>query len=230
MRLYRKDGHSFSFDNTSPIDYGSFGKIYRLPSDICYKIFSSSLAIYGTNSQFDEEIFNILKSLNLKNFYELYEIFYNKALTRILGYSSKYYESEDIDILTLPTDYLLNNLYNIYDDIKKISKENIIVSDLHDGNVILNSNKMIIIDTDLYHKSFFNRDNEDIFKSNLYSLCSLFTCICYEALDMYHENEDIPNKERLNSLFRPSKDNSIDNVCKKLIRYKYPIDYLSKKV
>ncbi len=229
MRLYREDGHSFSFNEGQVLGEGSFGKTYKLPDDTCYKIFNNSISRKEESSEFSEEVFNILKTLKLKNFYELYEIFYNRGLTRVTGYSSKYYKPEEIDILTMPTDYTLNSLYNIYESIQKMSEQKILITDMHEGNAILDSNKVTIIDTDLYYKSIFNYDKKEILNSNIYSLYSLFMKIYYDAIDKYHEQDFKHLSKKVDDLFFPKRVNNVDTICKKLIKYKYPIDYLRKK-
>ena len=44
---------------------------------------------------FDEDVFNIIRKLKPKNIYTLGDLYYNKSLTRILGYLSEYYSKED---------------------------------------------------------------------------------------------------------------------------------------
>ena len=228
MRLYKEDGHSFLFIEENVIGEGAFGKIYKL-DDICYKIFIESLPKYKDNSEFSVEVFNILKKLNLKNFYQLYEVFYNKTLTSILGYSSKYYKNENIDIITMPTDYTLNNLYNMYDSIKKISELGILMVDSHDGNVIMNSKEITIIDTDLYYKVDTPFYHTHLLYSNIKSLLSLYKTLYYSSIDEHHDEDFSKYTKNVESIFNPYEKDAIDVACKKLIKYKYPIDYLRRK-
>ena len=62
----------------------------------------------------------------------------------------KYYDSEDIDVLTMPMSYILDNFYDLFESVTKLSDKNILIQDLHDGNVITNKNQIIVIDADMY--------------------------------------------------------------------------------
>ena len=136
----------------------------------------------------------------------------------------KYYKNEPIDILTMPTDYTLDNFYNIYRSINKISKNKILINDMHIGNIIMNNNDIIIIDIDYYDKEY-SATFDKINKSNYVSLINLFTDIYIESL----RNHTNPSPEEIKSILNLfSKSENVNMIAKKLKRYKYPIDYIKQ--
>ena len=119
------------------IKHGLYGIVYKIGKDKCLK--------YITNdSKSNPEVIEEIMKLDLESFYKIYKLLYDRD-GYFSGYTMKYYYSEDIDILIMPTDYTLDNFARIERDVKKISEKNILVDDLHIENVILNRNEFIII-------------------------------------------------------------------------------------
>lgn len=233
MEAYTINRKKHYFSTDTLFKQGFFGEIYLTEDNKCLKVFKQPLSRNGA-FDFEEDTYNKIRKLKLDNFYELYDLYYNKELTKILGYLSKYYPSEDIDILTMPTDYTLNNLSLLYDSFKKLSEHNIYTNDTHSGNVILNSKEIVVIDTDLYYKGdFISKELElNILKENICNLNDLFVDIYLSSLSNYsfsgkYDRVDIA--EKIQKLFTMNATSGIEPVVKKLAKHKYPIDYLKKK-
>lgn len=176
----------------------------------------------------DEDVFNIIRELKPKNIYTLGDLYYNKSLTRILGYLSEYYSKEDINILTMPVDYTFDSLCSIYNSFVLLSEHNIWVSDVGQQNVILNNNGITIIDTDFYYINTY-RNKSAIKQSNMYALRELFTCIYINSLTEVDAGKRVRMADKIERLFMPVDTFGVEPVIKKLIKYKYPIDYLQKR-
>ena len=54
------------------------------------------------------------------------------------------YKNEEIDILTEDTTYTINNLYNLLLTVRTLTENNILISDTHTENVILDREKITI--------------------------------------------------------------------------------------
>lgn len=230
MELYTINKTKYNFDIDISFNQGFYGKIYLFNNSKCLKIFKEPVQ-RNNQIDFEEKTYNQIKKLKLDNFYKLYDLYYNRELTKILGYLSKYYQSENVDILTMPTEYTLDNLCKLYNSFKKLSEHHIYTNDIHSGNVIINSKDIIVIDTDLYYKSSIETIDV-ILKENIYNLSDLFVDIYLSSLSKYN----FPNKydkvnitSKIQTLFTMNTISGTDSVIKKLIKYKYPIDYLKKK-
>ena len=226
MIAYTEDKKRHSLNINNFIGEGEYGRVYLTNDNKCLKIFKQSISRKDKKS-FDEAAFNIIRELKPKNIYTLGDLYYNKSLTRILGYLSEYCAKEDIDILTMPVDYTFDSLCSLYDSFVLLSEHNICVSDACPQNVILNNNGITIVDTDFYYIDT-NSNKSAIKKSNIYDLGELFAWIymrSLEEIDFDKRSEMIAKIERL---FMPIDTFGVEPVIKKLAKYKYLIDYLHK--
>lgn len=233
MEVYTLDGNKNDFNTSNLFKQGFFGKIYLTDDNKCFKVFKQPLE-REESLDFEEDTFNEIKELKLDNFYELYDLYYNEELTQILGYLSRYYQSENIDILTMPTDYTLNNLCLLYNSFKKLSEHNIYTNDMHSNNVIVNRSNIIVIDVDLYYKGETIEEGFplDVFRENISNLNDLFLDIYFSSLNNHifsSKYDKINMARKIQRLFTMTTTSSVEPIIKKLIKYKYPIDYLRKK-
>lgn len=227
MEVYTIDKKKYSFNTKLLFNQGFFGKIYLTKDNKCLKIFKEPIK-RDDIKDFEEDTYNEIRSLKLKNFYELYDLYYDKTLTQILGYLSKYYQEEDADILTMPTDYTLDNLCSLYNSFKTLSEHNICTNDIHSGNVIMNGNGITIIDVDLYYKCSYET-SDTILRKNICNLSDLFIDIYLSGLENYDKYNRFLLADKIQRLFLINSTYGIEPVIKKLIKYKYPIDYLRKR-
>lgn len=227
MIAYTEDKKRYNLDTDNFIDEWEYGRVYLTSNNKCLKIFKQSISRKDKMS-FDEDVFNIIRKLKPKNIYTLGDLYYNKSLTRILGYLSEYYSKEDINILTMPVDYTFDNLCSLYDSFVLLSEYNIRISDTCSQNVILNNSGITIIDTDFYYIDA-NSNKLAIKKSNIYDLGELFSWIYMNSLKETDFNKRSSMIDKIEKLFIPIGTFGVEPVIKKLIKYKYPIDYLQKR-
>ena len=227
MIAYTEDKKRYNLDTDNFIDEGEYGRVYLTSDNKCLKIFKQSISRKDKMS-FDEDVFNIIRKLKPKNIYTLGDLYYNKSLTRILGYLSEYYSKEDINILTMPVDYTFDNLCSLYDSFVLLSEYNIRISDTCPQNVILNNNGITIVDTDFYYIDT-NSNKSVIKKSNIYDLGELFAWIYMRSLEEIDFDKRSAMIAKIERLFMPIDTFGVEPVIKKLAKYKYPIDYLHKR-
>ena len=160
MKYYNKDGKVVSFTTTSKInDTGCYGNIYRVEEDdnICLKELKDvepkkPLTIFDdTPTVISEDIFNYFKDFNVPNFCKLYDLLYNKD-NKVVAYTMKYYKSAIDNILSMPVEYLVDNFNAIYDAMDRLAKDLVLVVDLHNRNMILTSDNIVLVDFDKYRR------------------------------------------------------------------------------
>lgn len=219
MKIYNEYGDKVqiaNIDKTWTTLHANFSKTI---DNKCQKLLKHNI------SDYNDEVFKILKNIGSDNIYKIYQLFYNKKRTKFLGYETEYYSKDIEDILTQETYYTLNNLYNMYNLFSKLTENSIVANDTHQDNVILQKNNMILIDADYYFKS--NLSKEKIELMNLKALAYIFKSLYNQTITDYHPNL-LPSSDNISNLFNIKSKNDLDKICKKLSKHKYPLDYLSK--
>lgn len=220
MYLYNEEGKRLRYDTFTRIGGEEYGNVFKISEDVCLKVYKRGKLV-------NKEILMFIKNLKLKNFYEIYEFLYNKS-GDFKAHTMKYYLPEEVDILTMPVDYTLDNLYNLFISVSILTDNNIFVSDMHTGNAVIDYNNITVIDTDIYtFNQFFSVGRLE--QKNLFALRYLFTEIYMESLIKFHSDlSSYINREQIGGIFSFYDNISLDKTYKKLSRYKYPIDYLIK--
>jgi len=221
MILYNEKGKRVSFKTDNRIGGKSYGNIYRISEDECLKVYKSVGSV-------NKEILEYIRNLHLKNYYEIYN-FYNNKQGNFKAHTMRYYESENIDILTMPTEYTLDNLSGILKSVNTLTQNSIQIEDSHTENVIMDSNNITIIDTDLYTFNRFFTKEQLQFK-NIQKLEYLFSELYVEAITDYHsEYKDYKGVLLIRELFKLYTQREIEKIYSELSKYKYPIDYIKRK-
>ena len=205
---------------------GCYGKVYKGSNDKCFKLCKSEY--FGNSFIY---IYDVIKNNNLQGFYKLISLLYSNSKDarkkeNPIGYEYQYIKKEDVDILTMPIEYTLDNLDALYNSISILNANKIRCLDLQEGNVIMNCDSITAVDIDLYCGMY---EGERLEKYNVYDLELLFQYLYKDAMDKYHKGEYSNEvKQLLSSLFMIYECNGIDNVYRKLKSYKYPIEYVNK--
>ena len=159
MKYYNNNGKEVNFTTTSMINNtGCFGNIYKVAEDdnVCLKeikdVDLSTLTIFDSiPTVISEDIFNYFRDFNDPNFCKLYNLLYNKD-NKVVAYTMKYYKSAIDNILSMPVDYLVENFSAIYDAMDRLAKDLVLVVDLHNRNMILTSDNIVVVDFDKYRR------------------------------------------------------------------------------
>ena len=222
MIFYTENNDVLRYKTNNKIGGETCGLVYKVSDDECFKKFRSK------NMRIDKEMLLLVQRLGLENFCKIKRLLYNKN-NILIGYLMEYYKKENIDILTMPIDYTIDNLCKLYNSVIKLSQNNIFINDMHTGNIIMNYNKIIIIDYDLYVMDGYFTGPLLEYK-NIYSLIYLFKTIYKEALMEFHEEYNFEyNRNKIDNMFGMWTPDELDKTCKKLIKYRYPIDYIKNK-
>lgn len=222
MIFYTENNDIIRYRTNDIIGGEVYGTVYRISMDECVKKFRSK------NMMIDKDALLLIQELGLDNFCKIKRLLYNKN-RMLVGYLMEYYQKDNIDILTLPTNYTMDNLYKLYSSVMKLSENNIFIDDMHTGNIIMNKAGITIIDYDLYVLNGCFTGPLLKYK-NIRSLRYLFKEIYKEALVEYHKeyNSEL-NRRVIDGIFELWTPEIFNKTCKKLARYKYPIDYIKKE-
>ncbi len=188
MKYYNKNGMEVNITKTSKIDdTGCYGNIYGVFGDdnICLKelkdVAANPLSIFDDSSKvISEEIFSYFRDFNHSHFCKLYDLFYNKD-GDITAYTMKYYKKAIDNILAMPVDYLIDNFSVLYDAMEVLARDLVLVVDLHNRNMILTNDNIVLVDFDKYHKEK-RMDFDSILEENTCALYCAFTKMFNDAL------------------------------------------------
>lgn len=225
MILYNENKKMFLPFTLLKIGEGSTGSVYRFSNQRCIKIYNEAL-----NKKFITEIKKIRK-LKLNKFYEIYDILYNSK-GEFKGYTMKYYKSTDLNMLTMPTDYLLENLYDLLKSFAVLSSNGLKSRDLNRNNVIVNNSGIYVIDIDDYVAEE-DVSRSILFEENTEEVIKLFEDLMAFSIVKYFEKPSLLKRKYIEEnrvLFSLDNPLNADNIPKKLVKYKYPIDYFRSKV
>ena len=223
MRQFvNEEGKVVKFNLQEPFDMGLCGKIYMFNSLECLKLFNN-------NHTADDQVIALIKELNLNGFTSIHNLLYSRYSKLFKGYTMDYIKKSEIDILTMPSTYTLDSLFTLYQSFLKLTRNNVFISDVHEDNVIMNENGLTMIDFDLYTiNKFF--EPQVLERKNIRACLCLFRDLYYTALEKYHSNlNGYQSSLIISSLFESLyQNNGMEKICKKLVKYKYPIDYITK--
>ena len=139
-------------DDSRLIGKGGGSNVY-LFGDKVIKLYRHSYSAYLSN--FDKYRLESLMKLKLEHFIVPMEIVYNE-FGNIAGYTMKYINGENGNcIMNLNSGFFVEQLEKIFDELDILSKENIVIDDLHVDNILVNEDGIYFIDCDGYN--FKNR-------------------------------------------------------------------------
>lgn len=212
MKLYKEDGNSIYFDlNHANFikdgDMGANGYVYQFGNDCIKFVPVSSIC----------KCILRVKNISNKNLYKILDLYYKKDYTssgfdfNFAAYSSIYYQSDNRDIYSVPTDYVTDNFRDLISLCYILADNGIEINDLHANNVILQNNNIVIIDADdFYLHDDLNKMKIDYIRNaNIteirFLLFDLLYCLTNDTTLCDYENS-------LVELFLNNKDYSLSDV------------------
>ena len=220
MYFYDEAGKRVRYDTSNRIGGEQYGNVFKISDDECLKVYKKGQVV-------DDEMLKFMRELRLKKFYEIIKLLYGRS-GNFRAHIARYYLPEEIDILTMPIEYTLYNLFDLHESVGVLTDNNVFITDMHTGNVIMGSNDITVIDTDIYTFNKFFSERK-LREKNYSALRYLFTELYLEALKDYHpELSSFNNRERIKEVFEPVTSGNLDSTYKKLSRCKCPIDYIKK--
>ena len=171
----------------------------------------------------DEDLFYILKDIDNKNFVKLYKL--KKSHDTIEGYTCEYLEPADIKIVYKDRYYTLDNINDLSKLVERLSYLGILINDAIASNVIMQNNRIVIIDPDSYNV-MYSMSYDELLLRNKKELLKYIKDLYSSCFRGYQVDE----YEAINKIFDfnvKSDSNLCYELAKRLI-YKRPIDMINK--
>lgn len=192
MAYYNRDGEKLKIDRKKLeyLGHGQCADVYKYKDDdTIFKEYSDSVLAY----RLVPEVFDVLKAINDNHLMKVYDIYENRDLKREIdsfivdAYTAKYYKKDGTQILTEPTEYLLENLYELERIFNTLADNRVAVNDLRSANTIVNKEMVTIIDPDCFYK--VDATEEAIKNANKHQLLHFIRDICldeYSSIELGH--------------------------------------------
>lgn len=220
MELYGCDGERLIIKKGNKIGNGNNGTVYQIDNDKCLKIYRSSAWV-------NVDTLKIIKDMKFNNYYKIYDMLYDKD-SNFKGMIMKYYPQEEVNVLMMEKDYLLDNVNGLGRDILSLIEKGIFIVDLNIDNTIINRNGITVVDTDLYiYREDYDRDL--LGRMGYATFRSLVKSIIIDSISMDKSMEDV-------NIYKAIVENLVGNpfdtksMEKKLVRCKYPMEYIKRSL
>ena len=220
MELYGCDGERLIIKKGNKIGNGNNGTVYQMNNDKCLKIYRSSAWV-------NVDTLKIIKDMKFNNYYKIYDMLYDKD-SNFKGMIMKYYRQEEVNVLMMEKDYLLDNVNGLGRDILSLIEKGIFIVDLNIDNTIINRNGITVVDTDLYiYREDYDRDL--LGRMGYATFRSLVKSIIIDSISMDKSMEDV-------NIYKAIVENLVGNpfdtksMEKKLVRCKYPMEYIKRSL
>lgn len=220
MELYGCDGERLIIKKGNKIGNGNNGTVYQIDNDKCLKIYRSSAWV-------NVDTLKIIKDMKFNNYYKIYDMLYDKD-SNFKGMIMKYYPQEEVNVLMMEKDYLLDNVNGLGRDILSLIEKGIFIVDLNIDNTIINRNGITVVDADLYiYREDYDRDL--LGRMGYATFRSLVKSIIIDSISMDKSMEDV-------NIYKAIVENLVGNpfdtksMEKKLVRYKYPMEYIKRSL
>ena len=198
------------------LNEGSEGVIYKY-NDTVLKIYKDNPLI----SKLSKEEIDELKNLKLKRF-----LVPSESLTdsdgNTIGYSSNYIHEDAFNkIFSMDANTLKDELYNLIDDVRTLSKNGFEIFDLHLSNLLVSDNKIYFIDPGSFHKC--DDEFDELYRINRYRFDNFI------VNDLFAAALSKKNRKKLDKAYNMRSDlmsfldemedeENIKNFTKKVIR------------
>lgn len=187
-----------------------------------------------------EEVFDLLKSINNEHLIELFDIYttlsssefekyQNKEIPfRTDAYSARYYPNNETRLLEEPTDFLLDNFWEIEKLFDTFTDESTLTEDVKRENAVIGPNGIIIIDPDCFQTIHFPK--EKIAIKNKKNILELLRSIAIAEMIEDNYNKELASIYDLTDIEITKDTNVTYEISKKLKGTKTPKDYCMKKI
>lgn len=127
------------------IGSGFYSDVYRVNQDTCFKHYTYR------PERFTEDYIRYVRELDFHNLYRIYDLIYDEN-KRFSGYTMKLYKK--IDIADQKQRYIYDSYMECMKVMERLSREKLYLYDLHEDNMVVSNEGLIIIDCDNMYKCF----------------------------------------------------------------------------
>lgn len=145
MEINLKDSIAFA--------HGACANLYKY-DEIIYKKYYRYIK---ENLRMSKELFKIVKELNNEHTYKLLEIYLNE-IDETVAYTYYYIEKNNIDLLTIPSEYIIKNYFEMKQLVDILTDYQVELKDIKKDNTIITNDSIIFIDMDCFKITKENKD------------------------------------------------------------------------
>lgn len=183
------------------IGSGFYSNVYRVNQDTCFKYYNRYPEDYTENH------LKYIRSLDFDCLYKIYDLVYKND--RLNGYLMKYYES--IKLENKPFSYLYESYLEAIKLFARLSRNKILLYDMHEKNIIPTEDLIVLIDCD---NKFNLCSSEDSFNENKRFYATALGCLVASRF-----NVSLNERNKIISFIIESLSNQTDDIkSKKLIK------------
>ena len=162
----------------------------------------------------EEDIFNILKTINDNHFIKLED--YYKDNNKMIAYTAKYIENiNDFNIFNYDKELIKYNLIELKKLILLFTKLNIMIEDVCYRNYLLHKDKLVIIDPDCYRFVDKTISKDELWIVNYKKLLSSFKDVYIKSF-YRTENKKMGSEEFIKIVDKLFEYDNIENIYKKI--------------
>lgn len=199
MIFYDCNGNEKHFDTLIPLSSeGCCSEVSFYSPDELLKIYHKTC---HDNCKLKKYVYDVIKELKSSHMYEITSLLFDKKISGLYfdeshifkmnpidAYTCKYVKPDDINILTMSTDYILDNMYEISKIFSYLSLKEIRTQDVKPQNTILTSDKIILIDIDCFDRVDVSLDSLN--RRNQFDIFRLLQNLFLDCIDKYASIDD----------------------------------------
>lgn len=225
MKFYDYYGQVHNYDLSDKINHnqGLCGEVYRCDSQWLLKKYRDHCS---SDLRLSKDLYDVMKEIDSEHLVEIRDLLFQEKreseMTPIDAYTCRYVQPYADDILLMPTDYLTYNMNELSKVFTKFSECSIRVDDVKGENAIMQKDKIVLIDIDLFYKVMMNKGELD--NLNQLDLLKLFKEMLSSCVYEYEHNLAFLNS--ISEIFEGSS--RVLDVIQKFQSYKYPVDYINE--
>lgn len=241
MKLYDCYGNMKNYELSARFNYGGCGDIYFCNYDEVLKIYYHTCS---DKNRLKKYTYDIIRELNNTHIASVNELLFENQINEIFldendifkkysidAYTCEYIKPDDLDILTTPTNYILENMYEISKILSYFASKNVKAYDMKASNTILQNDKMVLIDLDCWRR--VDIEEFALNKINQRMLITLLQSLFSDDIDKkyYAIKKSGTYESTLYQLFyelQLSGENKFKLIYDFFSGYKYPIDAIKE--
>lgn len=226
MIFYDCNGNERHFDELTKFSSeGWCSEVYQYDSNMMLKKYRDSCF---RRLRLNKDVCDIIQRIDSPHIYKINDLLFskNEKKSPVAAYTYQYVKSDHVDILTMPTEYMIYNMNELSKLFTKFSDYHIRVGDLKTENTVLQKDNIVLIDLDLFRKVLMSKGRVN--KRNQLDLLYLFKDLLSDCAYIYDYSDDF-----LDSIIEifANCSKSADGVLevqKQFQKHKYPVDYINK--
>lgn len=238
MKYYDCFGNEKDYQLLDKVGNGCCGDVFFISPDELLKIYYPTCS---DSNKLKKIVYDAIKEINSEHIMKINELLFDHKIEGLYfdinhlfktnfidAYTCSYIKPDDVDILSTDSQYLLYNLKELSKVFSSFAERSILAGDIKWSNVILQNDKIVLIDLDGFSDVNISFPTLDVLNQKL--LLTLFKKLFINCIDKYEY--DCHYISTVYSLFDDFSVNDYRDDFKNINEFfeseKYPIDAIKK--